>query len=168
MPLISEPTNINLYFGQRNQVTLEKFDHLSEKLRRSRTGTLDFLITHYEWFEKHKKEVIGWPPQNPSLFLQWLMRCCSNSPTETGRDQTTIYTSWSRGNMTGRNNTANLTNLPLSMHNNASLRYSPKSHGCLSKSILTTSCYGCIVTMWTHESSWNQDLDMNILELWAM
>jgi hypothetical protein len=59
MSLISEPTNINLYFGQRNQVTLEKFDHLSEKLRRSRTGTLDFLITHYEWFEKHKKEVIA-------------------------------------------------------------------------------------------------------------
>jgi hypothetical protein len=56
---ISEPTNINLYFGQRNQVTLEKFDHLSEQLRRSRTGTLDFLITHYEWFEKHKKEVIA-------------------------------------------------------------------------------------------------------------
>jgi len=23
-----------------------------------RTGTLDFLITHYEWFEKHK-EMIG-------------------------------------------------------------------------------------------------------------
>jgi len=39
--------------------TLEKLDHLSEKLRRSRTGTLDFLITHYEWFEKHRKEVIG-------------------------------------------------------------------------------------------------------------
>jgi hypothetical protein len=56
---ITEPTNINLYFGHRNQVTLEKFDHLSDHLRRSRTGTLDFLITHYEWFEKHKKEVIG-------------------------------------------------------------------------------------------------------------
>jgi len=72
MPLISEPTNINLYFGQRNQVTLEKFDHLSEKLRRSRTGTLDFLITHYEWFEKHKKEVIGdhiQIHQNPSGCL---------------------------------------------------------------------------------------------------
>ena len=54
LALFSKP-----YFGQRNQVTLEKFDHLSEKLRRSRTGTLDFLITHYEWFEKHKKEVIG-------------------------------------------------------------------------------------------------------------
>ena len=25
MQTITEPTNINLYFGQRNQVTLEKF-----------------------------------------------------------------------------------------------------------------------------------------------
>ena len=44
--------NINLYFGQRNQVTLEKFDHLSDELRRSRTGTLDYLITHYEFYNK--------------------------------------------------------------------------------------------------------------------
>ena len=56
---LTATANINLYFGHRNQVTLEKFDHLSDHLRRSRTGTLDFLITHYEWFEKHKKEMIG-------------------------------------------------------------------------------------------------------------
>ncbi len=37
--------NINLFFGKRNQITLEKFDLLSEELRRSRTGTLDSLIT---------------------------------------------------------------------------------------------------------------------------
>ena len=40
--------NINLFFGKRNQITLEKFDLLSDELRRSRTGTLDYLITHYE------------------------------------------------------------------------------------------------------------------------
>jgi len=49
---------INLFFGKRNQTTLEKFDSLSTKLRRSRTGTLDFLITHYEWFQNNRSEVI--------------------------------------------------------------------------------------------------------------
>jgi len=46
--------NINLFFGKRNQITLEKFDHLSEELRRSRTGTLDYLITHYEFYNRTK------------------------------------------------------------------------------------------------------------------
>ena len=44
--------NINLFFGKRNQITLEKFDLLSDELRRSRTGTLDYLITHYEFYTK--------------------------------------------------------------------------------------------------------------------
>jgi len=44
--------NINLFFGKRNQITLEKFDSLSEELRRSRTGTLDYLISHYEFYCK--------------------------------------------------------------------------------------------------------------------
>ncbi|MBM5802253.1 MAG: hypothetical protein FJ077_15850 [Cyanobacteria bacterium K_DeepCast_35m_m2_023] len=50
--------NINLFFGKRNQTTLQKFDSLSRQLRRSRTGTLDFLITHYEWFQNNRSEVV--------------------------------------------------------------------------------------------------------------
>jgi hypothetical protein len=52
--LKSDQRNINLFFGKRNQITLEKFDLLSEELRRSRTGTLDYLITHYEYTNKTK------------------------------------------------------------------------------------------------------------------
>ena len=51
-----EAVNISLFFGKRKQETLRKFNQLSNQLRRSRTGTLDFLITHYEWYE-HYKEV---------------------------------------------------------------------------------------------------------------
>ena len=46
---------ITLFFGKRKQETLRKFNQLSNELRRSRTGTLDFLITHYEWYEHYKK-----------------------------------------------------------------------------------------------------------------
>ena len=49
-----DQTYINLFFGRRNQKTLEKFDSLSTRLRRSRTGTLDYLITHYEWFQSDR------------------------------------------------------------------------------------------------------------------
>jgi len=45
---------INLFFGTKHQDTLEEFDELSKNLRRSRTGTLHFLLTHYRWYEKHK------------------------------------------------------------------------------------------------------------------
>jgi hypothetical protein len=45
---------INLFFGTKHQDTLEEFDELSRDLRRSRTGTLHFLLTHYRWYEKHK------------------------------------------------------------------------------------------------------------------
>jgi len=54
----TDQTTINLFFGKRNQITLQKFDSLSTKLRRSRTGTLDFLITHYEWFQNNRSEVV--------------------------------------------------------------------------------------------------------------
>ena len=54
----SDQRNINLFFGKRNQTTLQKFDALSHQLRRSRTGTLDFLITHYEWFQNNLSEVV--------------------------------------------------------------------------------------------------------------
>ena len=50
--------NINLFFGKRNQTTLQKSDSLSHQLRRSRTGTLDYLITHYEWFQKKRSELV--------------------------------------------------------------------------------------------------------------
>jgi len=50
-----EAVNITLFFGKRKQETLRKFNQLSNQLRRSRTGTLDFLITDYEWYEHYKK-----------------------------------------------------------------------------------------------------------------
>ena len=50
-----ESVNITLFFGKRKQETLRKFNQLSNELRRSRTGTLDFLITHYEWYERYKQ-----------------------------------------------------------------------------------------------------------------
>jgi len=52
--LNSNQSTINLFFGKRNQTTLQKFDSLSTKLRRSRTGTLDFLIGYYEYYNKNK------------------------------------------------------------------------------------------------------------------
>ena len=45
---------INLFFGTKHKDTLEEFDELSRDLRRSRTGTLHFLLVHYKWYEKHK------------------------------------------------------------------------------------------------------------------
>jgi hypothetical protein len=53
-----DPEIAQEFFGKRNQTTLQKFDSLSTKLRRSRTGTLDFLINHYEWFQNNRSEVI--------------------------------------------------------------------------------------------------------------
>jgi len=47
-------TTINLFFGKRNQSTLQKFDSLSMNLRRSRTATLDFLIGYYEYYDENK------------------------------------------------------------------------------------------------------------------
>ena len=54
----SDPRNINLLFGTRNQTTPQKFDSLSHQLRRSRAGTLDFLIMHYECFQNNLSEVV--------------------------------------------------------------------------------------------------------------
>lgn len=50
----TEPKSINLFFGTKHQETLEEFNELSKTLRRSRTGTLAFLLTHYRWYEKHR------------------------------------------------------------------------------------------------------------------
>jgi hypothetical protein len=49
--------SINLFFGQKHQETYEEFETLTRNLRRSRTGTLHFLLTHYKWYEKYKKTV---------------------------------------------------------------------------------------------------------------
>ena len=68
--------NINLFFGKRNQITLQKFDSLSHQLRRSRTGTLDYLITHYEWFQNNRSEVVRWI--SPFAWLRLNMRCSRN------------------------------------------------------------------------------------------
>jgi hypothetical protein len=46
--------NITIFFGHRHQETLKEFDELSADLRRSRTGTLHFLLSHYKWYEKHR------------------------------------------------------------------------------------------------------------------
>ena len=54
----TDQRNINLFFGKRNQTTLQKFDSLSDQLRRSRTGTLDYLISHHEWFQNNRSEVV--------------------------------------------------------------------------------------------------------------
>jgi len=50
--------SINLFFGQKHQQTYEEFETLTTNLRRSRTGTLHFLLTHYKWYEKYKKTVV--------------------------------------------------------------------------------------------------------------
>lgn len=50
--------SINLFFGQKHQETYEEFETLTRNLRRSRTGTLHFLLTHYKWYEKYKKTVV--------------------------------------------------------------------------------------------------------------
>jgi len=45
----------SLYFGERHLETLEKWNRLSKKLRRSRTAALDYLLTYYEETEKKKQ-----------------------------------------------------------------------------------------------------------------
>jgi hypothetical protein len=53
-----EQKSINIFFGQKHQDTFEEFESLTKSLRRSRTGTLHFLLTHYRWYEKYKKTVV--------------------------------------------------------------------------------------------------------------
>jgi hypothetical protein len=50
---------VNLYFGEQHLETLQEFDELSRTLKRSRTGTLHFLMTHYKWYNKHKLTCVG-------------------------------------------------------------------------------------------------------------
>jgi hypothetical protein len=50
---------VNLYFGEQHLETLQEFDDLSRSLKRSRTGTLHFLMTHYKWYNKHNLTCVG-------------------------------------------------------------------------------------------------------------
>ena len=53
-----ENKSINIFFGQKHQETFDEFETLAKSLRRSRTGTLHFLLSHYKWYEKYKKTVV--------------------------------------------------------------------------------------------------------------
>jgi len=50
---------INFYFGEQHLETLDEFDALARSLKRSRTGTLHFLLTHYKWYNKHNLVSLG-------------------------------------------------------------------------------------------------------------
>ena len=49
---------ITMYFGERHFDTLREFDHLKKSLRRSRTGTLDYLINYYQQNEKRRVQPV--------------------------------------------------------------------------------------------------------------
>ena len=49
---------ITIYFGEKNIDTLNEFDTLKRRLRRSRTGTLDYLLNYYKQTEKRRVEPI--------------------------------------------------------------------------------------------------------------
>jgi hypothetical protein len=51
---IPDHKSINLFFGNKHQDTYYEFEELTRNLRRSRTGTLHFLLTHYKWYDKYK------------------------------------------------------------------------------------------------------------------
>lgn len=56
--MVPESKSINIFFGNKHQETYDEFEMLTRSLRRSRTGTLHFLLTHYKWYEKYKKTVM--------------------------------------------------------------------------------------------------------------
>jgi hypothetical protein len=56
--LSPEGKSINIFFGNKHQDTFDEFESLTQSLRRSRTGTIHFLLSHYKWYEKHKKTLI--------------------------------------------------------------------------------------------------------------
>lgn len=58
--LSSKPfSTVNFYFGEQHLDTLEEFDELARSLKRSRTGALHFLLTHYKWYNKHHLVSLG-------------------------------------------------------------------------------------------------------------
>ena len=49
---------ITMYFGERHFDTLSEFNTLTRRLRRSRTGTLDYLINYYHQSEKRRTQPV--------------------------------------------------------------------------------------------------------------
>ena len=49
---------ITIYFGERHFETLNEFDTLKRRLRRSRTGTIDFLLNYYKQTEKRRTQPV--------------------------------------------------------------------------------------------------------------
>ena len=49
---------ITIYFGERHFDTLNEFDTLKRRLRRSRTGTIDFLLNYYKQSEKRRTQPV--------------------------------------------------------------------------------------------------------------
>ena len=49
---------ITIYFGERHFDTLNEFDTLKRRLRRSRTGTIDFLLNYYKQTEKRRVQPV--------------------------------------------------------------------------------------------------------------
>tara|TARA_Y100001937_G_scaffold98462_1_gene134327 strand:+ start:740 stop:922 length:183 start_codon:yes stop_codon:yes gene_type:complete len=58
MNITPKKRTITMFFGERHFDTLNTFDTLKDRLRRSRTGTLDFLLNYYEESEKRRIEPI--------------------------------------------------------------------------------------------------------------
>ena len=49
---------ITMYFGERHFDTLKEFDSLKKSLRRSRTGTLDYLLKYHNLNEKKMRKKV--------------------------------------------------------------------------------------------------------------
>ena len=49
---------ITIYFGERHFDTLNEFDTLKRRLRRSRTRTLDYIINYYQQNEKRRVQPV--------------------------------------------------------------------------------------------------------------
>ena len=49
---------ITIYFGERHYEDKRKLDTLTKSLRRSRTGTLDYLINYYQQNEKRRVQPV--------------------------------------------------------------------------------------------------------------
>ena len=54
----SDESFLTMYFGKRHSDTRKEFDQLSNILRRSRTGTLEYLLSYYHQSEKLRREPI--------------------------------------------------------------------------------------------------------------
>ena len=49
---------ITIYFGERHYEDKPKLDTLTRRLRRSRTGTLDYLLNYYKQTEKRRTQPV--------------------------------------------------------------------------------------------------------------